>query len=260
MYAFFNTLIKIDSAQFKSTETGSTYANPNPDEPEDENHAIFDKTYEEIALRSSGYSSFAGELLPEGNGSIIAIFAKYNTDFQLTINTPDDINFTKARLADPIYQNFSSGDIYSDGWTTQIVIGTINWTFGSYGYDDDSNIQCSNYSGGNIESETWYISPALNLTIYDNPILKFYNASNYDGPQLEVKYSINYDGESMPGTATWTNLSPTLSNEGFEWVSSGELDLTSNENVYIGFVYKGTDSNGRTWELDNIEIRGKSTD
>ena len=257
---YFNTLIKIEDAQFKSTEIGNTYADPKPDEPQDENHAIFDKTYEEIVLRSSGYSSFAGDLLPEGNGSITAIFAKYNTDLQLTINNTENINFTKERLPDPIYKDFKDGDLYSGGWTNQTVIGTANWTFCGYGYDDDYAIQCTNYSNGNTESETWYISPALNLTIFENPVLRFFNASNYDGPQLEVKYSINYDGESSPNTATWTNLSPNLSNSDFEWVSSGELNLSSNENVYVGFIYKGTDSDGRTWEVDNIEIRGKSTD
>jgi len=51
----------------------------------------------DIILRNSGYSDFKNELLPEGKGSITAIFSNYYEDFQLYIRDTDDVNLTEDR-------------------------------------------------------------------------------------------------------------------------------------------------------------------
>ena len=62
--------------------------------------------------------------------------------------------------------------------------------------------------------------------------------------------------QSLPASATWIPLSATLSTGGFEWASSGAIDLSSfaGTNTYLAFKYTGTNSDGKTWELDNITI------
>jgi len=48
-------------------------------------------------LRNSGYSDFKNDLLPEGKGSVVAIFSNYYEDFQLYIRDTDDVKFTETR-------------------------------------------------------------------------------------------------------------------------------------------------------------------
>ncbi|MBK9192953.1 MAG: choice-of-anchor J domain-containing protein [Crocinitomicaceae bacterium] len=74
---------------------------------------------------------------------------------------------------------------------------------------------------------------------------------------MEVKISTDYVSGD-PSTGTWTNLSPALSGGSWAWVNSGELSLSSflQSNVHIAFRYQGSASDGSTWELDNIMIKG----
>jgi len=242
-----NTLVRIENVQFKASELKTLFA-----DSENENRHLIDTGFNEIILRTSQYSQFAIDELPEGNGSIIAVFGKYNSDIQLYIKYTDWLDFSGERFYEPYFKDFEDLDIYSGGWTTQVVTGESDWEIGTnYG----NYAQVTNYTKGNTESETWYISPAFDLSSSDNPILSFKNASNYSGPDLVAKYSTNYDGTSDTNTATWTDLSPTLSTGGFNWVSSGDLELPKEASVYVAFIYTGTNNSGATWEVDDISIR-----
>ena len=55
---------------------------------------------------------------------------------------------------------------------------------------------------------------------------------------------------------TWNQLQATLSTGNFDWVSSGNIDLTSyaGTNTYVAFKYTGSSSDGSTWEIDEIMI------
>jgi hypothetical protein len=108
-----------------------------------------------------------------------------------------------------------------------------------------------------VLTENWLISPSIDLTPYGAPTLSFDNAKNYSGPALEVLISTNYVS-GAPSTGTWTNLSPALSSGAWAWINSGELSLSAyiQSNVHIAFKYTGTASDGSTWEIDNIKIKG----
>jgi hypothetical protein len=52
-------------------------------------------------------------------------------------------------------------------------------------------------------------------------------------------------------------LNHEFSTGGWSWVNSGDISLStflSNQNVYLAFVYSGTNSEYTTWEVDNIVI------
>ena len=93
-------LIKIENVQFKDNELGKSYGNL-------DNSTTVDRGLEslngdciiknEIILRNSGYSDFKNELLPEGKGSITAIFSNYYDDFQLYIRNTNDVNLNEER-------------------------------------------------------------------------------------------------------------------------------------------------------------------
>ena len=80
--------------------------------------------------------------------------------------------------------------------------------------------------------------------------------NGYFGDEIKAKYSTDYDGESLPETATWTDLEPTLytGDNFWTWTSSGELSIPIHQSVDVALIYYGSTSNGRTWEIDNIQI------
>ncbi|MDF1517140.1 MAG: DUF5689 domain-containing protein, partial [Lutibacter sp.] len=52
---------------------------------------------DKVVLRNSGFASFKNNLLPEGKGSIVAIFSNYYDDFQLYLRDTDDVKLTETR-------------------------------------------------------------------------------------------------------------------------------------------------------------------
>ncbi|MCF8379544.1 MAG: choice-of-anchor J domain-containing protein [Bacteroidales bacterium] len=153
-----------------------------------------------------------------------------------------------------LYQGFDNG---WSGWATISVTGQQVWQIDAlYGFPDPPCARMSGYSGGAVENEDWLISPAMNLNNYTNEVLTFYNAQNFDTPPLECKVSTDYNGGGDPYTATWTNITFNLSPGFYEWVSSGEIDLSGfNSNaVYVAFVYTSTASQSATWEIDEILV------
>lgn len=93
-------LIQIDNVQFKTTELGNAYANIENSTTENRTLESFNSNCNligEVLLRNSGYSDFKNELLPEGKGSVVAIFSNYYEDFQLYIRDTEDVKFTETR-------------------------------------------------------------------------------------------------------------------------------------------------------------------
>ncbi|MCW8969127.1 MAG: DUF5017 domain-containing protein, partial [Flavobacteriales bacterium] len=168
---------------------------------------------------------------------------------------PNEVILNNPRSG--LAKNFQDESITSGGWTTQLVTGTYNWTTSDAGSTGNFYGMMSNWTGsGNVASEAWLISPAIDLSASTNATFDFRNASNFSGPNMEVLVSTNYDGVSAPSTATWTQLGANLSTGGFAWVNGGPLSLNSylTNGVYLAFKYTGTASSGKTWEVDDIIV------
>ena len=243
-------LVQIDGAFFAEGGQGLTFADG--ENLVSKSRFLFGLGGDEIEVRTSGYSNFADDTLPSGSGKFIGIAAQYNDGLQLLIRDPQELEMNGDA---PVLKTFNDNSTTSGGWNSQVVIGNFAWTTNDQGSSSPYAV-ITNYDNGNTASEAWLISPSFNLTNSTNPSLSFKNASNYNGPDLEVLVSTNYDGTSNPSTATWTTLSANLSGGGFEWVSSGVIDLSAfnGANTYVGFKYTGSSSDGKTWELDNIII------
>jgi hypothetical protein len=125
-------------------------------------------------------------------------------------------------------------------------------------FDDRFFAQMNGFDGGIVTNEDWLISPALDMDVYEDEVLAFENANNFNGPDLELLVSTDYDGTSDPNTATWTDLSQnvTWSSGNFEYVDSGEIDLSSFSGTgYIAFKYVSNVSvEGKLWQVDSIVV------
>ncbi|MDT8412898.1 MAG: DUF5689 domain-containing protein [Vicingaceae bacterium] len=254
-------LIKIENVQFDSGELGNTYADGN--NLISQSRTLEDSLGNTIIVRTSGFANFANDTLPEGSGSIIAIVSQFNNTLQLLIRHPNEVIFNNSRFGaglpggNTLTKNFQDQSITSGGWTTQLLTGTFNWTTSDQGSAGNFYGMMSNWTGsGNVASETWLISPAIDLSASTNATFDFRNASNFSGPNMEVLVSTDYDGVSAPSTATWTQLGANLSTGGFTWVNGGPLSLNSylTSGVYLAFKYTGTASSGKTWEVDDIVV------
>lgn len=90
-----NTLVMLEKVQFKTSELGFTWS---LDESAGTNRTLIDENGKEIAVRTSGYSNFALNVLPEGSGSFTAILTYFNTTPQLTVVSLNDVKLDNPRF------------------------------------------------------------------------------------------------------------------------------------------------------------------
>jgi len=244
-------LVLLDSVEFSAGNKNKLFADPVNKFSLD--RILQNSVGKNIIVRTSGYANFAGNTIPCGVGSIVAIVGEYNGELQLTIRDYKEVNIANAGC--PILiKTFDDGSVTSGGWTNYNVTANVNWKYGSY--NGQSYGECSNYSGGsNTACETWLISPAVDIANALNPRFSFQNAYNFTGPAIQVLVSTNYVSGN-PTAATWGTLTPALSTGGYNWVNSGNLLLGAykSTNTRVAIKYTGTGSAGSTWEIDDIAV------
>lgn len=134
------------------------------------------------------------------------------------------------------------------------------WKFSSsYGMVGSAYANSTSY-----ESESWLISPAIDMDGFNSAVLSFDHAANklttgYPADYYTVWVSTDYT-EGLPSTATWTQLVVPNYPAGTNWtfVSSGDIDMNAylgNSNVRIAFKYTSEDGNSGSWEIKNVLIK-----
>jgi hypothetical protein len=162
-------------------------------------------------------------------------------------------------------KDFNDLSLNSGGWTTQVVVDTTNWYAADYNGDQFAKI--SNYNNGNVPSEAWLISPAVDLSNASQPNLSFGTIMKFAGAALTLYISTDYDGTSNPTSqGTWIDITSnanwdTNNSSWGNWTNSGDIDLSSftSSSIYVAYKYTGTSSDGSTWEVDDILIKEGTT-
>lgn len=252
-------LVYIDSVQFYAKDLNLTYANAATQS--DADRTLTDCSGNDVIVRSSGYANFAGEKLAQGRGSLYAIVGLFRDEVQLSIRSYEEMNMDDfdSRCDDGTHlalfgKDFQDNSITSDGWSSQNVTGISNWELDEW--SGNFYLLIDNYDAGTkTAAETWYISPEMDLSAVTNPVCEFMSSTNFSGAAIEAYVVTSYTGDIT--TATKTQLSPTLSSGNWDWASSGAMDLSTYQSapVRVAFKYTGTDTDGATWQLDDIVIR-----
>lgn len=251
-------LVQINNVEFLCNDIWSTWSNAITQY--DENRTLIDANNKTVIVRSSGYASFANQSLPQGKGSVIAVVTQYNSTVQLSIRTPQELTLTGTRLNEcPYYvKNFEDQNVTSGGWSTQNVVGNINWATNNQGSNNTYYGVISNFNSGNTACETWLISKEFNLSGITSPTLSFQSAYNYSGVPLELWVTTNYTGNVSDFTVNGTNItsSASWSGGGWSWVNSGLINISAynTDGVRFAFKYTGSNSSGSTWEIDDFTI------
>ncbi|MBO6024068.1 MAG: choice-of-anchor J domain-containing protein [Bacteroidales bacterium] len=120
-----------------------------------------------------------------------------------------------------------------------------------------SCMKASAYVGHAYATESWLVSPAIDLSGVSAATLKFDQAVNYASPQgaLSVMISTDYSGNVLQSTWTELNLSAWPAGNNWTFVSS-TADLTSfaGQTVTIAFKYTSTTAASTTWEVKNFVV------
>ena len=120
-----------------------------------------------------------------------------------------------------------------------------------------SCMKASAFVGQAYATESWLVSPAIDLSGVSAATLKFDQAVNYASPQgaLSVMISTDYSGDVLQSTWTELNLSAWPAGNNWTFVSS-TADLTSfaGQTVTIAFKYTSTTAASTTWEVKNFVV------
>lgn len=167
-------------------------------------------------------------------------------------DTPVDPDPEDPATATYLNAPFSSGQ---DGFTVEDKvlpegIETV-WTFDSrYGMKATAFANSTSAA-----SESWLISPVVDLTGATSAVLTFDHAANFFADvATECTAWI-----AEAGTGNWTQLPVTGYPTGWPFVSSGEIDLAAyvGKSIQVAFKYTSTDEKTGTWEIKNVLIKGE---
>ncbi|WP_417290543.1 DUF5689 domain-containing protein [Corallibacter sp.] len=265
--SYINMLVQIDDMQLRSAELGQAYGNL--DDTYTVNRYIKNCVDDsETILRNSGFADFKSQMFPQGRGSLVAVFSKYNSDYQLFIRDTADVMFDSERC-DPVFEELFNDStdnttLNTNGWINFAEAGSELWSeqvysgngyaeFTAYGTTESSNIG-------------WLISPGIDLDAQDGEILSFQTEHAYPDAghdAIEVLISTDFSGNEADITsATWTSLEFTSSLEAdfdtwFNFTNSGNIDISSyTGTAYIAFRYTGSDTAdlNTTIHVDNVRV------
>jgi hypothetical protein len=93
---FQNTLIRLENFEFAVGDTNKTYGDPTR-AASALNFTIKNCAGQSIVLRNSSYATFSSAGIPNGNGTIVALYTFFNGTKQLTLRDTSDIQFNGAR-------------------------------------------------------------------------------------------------------------------------------------------------------------------
>lgn len=99
--ADFYTLVQLDNVEFENCYAGSNYAFASTQQSK--NVDLHDCASSlNIIVRNSGFADFANELMPTGNGSIVAVYNSFSNTKQLLIRDPQDVSSMTGTRCNPI--------------------------------------------------------------------------------------------------------------------------------------------------------------
>jgi len=240
-------LIKLRKVQFQEQYVGKTYADK--EGKTTVNTYVEDELGNTMIVRTSGYANFAGDTIPRGSGSLVAIVGRYNGEYQLYIRNTDEVEMTGRRFGevDVIFENnFDAspvGDFADAGWQNEAKQGTSIWKCQEI---TEGNVLCIN--GINTEeNETWLVTPEI--TLQPNAYFSFSTRMMTAGNTLTAM--ISTDGTN------WTQLPANIA-ASTDWAPSGDISLAQySGNIRIAFKFESPLGVAGKYFLDDVKVFNK---
>ena len=212
------------------------------------NRALKEYSSKNIVVRTSTYADFAQEVIPEGTKDIKGIFTRYYDTWQILLRSTDDITDSQTAAFEGLFD--SQGDFVIEDKQLPDEL-TYIWTWsGSYGMKASAFL-----NNTKLPSESWLISPAIDLSQLTSATLTFEQAGNKFFSEKCENYCsvmVSTDREN------WTPLELNVWPEGNSWdfvTSKANLSTYAGQStVYIAFQYTSDSSTAGTWEVRNVVV------
>jgi hypothetical protein len=259
-------LVQFNNVEFVASALGQTWANGTTQQSK--NLTLTDCDGNTIIVRTSGFSNFADDVIPEGNGTFIGIVGMFGTTVQMYVRNPNELTLNGQRCGacitlDSFNQDFTNSTIGAtangDCWETSSTLGAPQWVIGDIAGDKNATASLSgtSISGSQV---MWLVSPEINYNASNS--LSFQSAvQNYNHDGLEVYVLTNYSGN--PNTSTQTLVTggtiAGAASPNNSMVVSGNIPLSGfgiSGTYRIAFKYTGNPSASQTstYKVDNIVI------
>lgn len=129
---------------------------------------------------------------------------------------------------------------------------TYVWSF-----DENYGMKASAFvSGTRYATESWLVSPSINLADATTATLTFEQAANFFNGTLADAVSVQVREQG----GEWTALDVTGWPESDSWTfvkSTADLSAYVGKTIQIAFAYTSTTSTAGTWEIKNFIVKGK---
>lgn len=210
------------------------------------NRALKEYSSKNIVVRTSTYADFAQEIIPEGTKDIKGIFTRYYDTWQILLRSTDDITDSQTAALEGLFD--SQGDfVVEDKMLSEGLPYVWTWS-GSYGMKASAFLKNTNYA-----SESWLISPVIDLSQLTSATLTFQQAGNFfSDMQADCSVLVSTDRQD------WTPLTVEGWPEGNSWTfydSTADLSAYAGQSqVYIAFRYTSSDMKAGTWEVRNVVV------
>lgn len=143
---------------------------------------------------------------------------------------------------------------------------SFNASIGKFGVEEKTGLDVWYENGSNgmtakgnkAETESWLVSPVINLAAAEHAYLSFDQAANYFDNQDNFKAAAGvFVKESS--ASEWTAVEPLAYPDGksWTWVNSGSIDLAAwiGKAIVIGFKYTSNATVSGTWEIKNLKVK-----
>ena len=130
---------------------------------------------------------------------------------------------------------------------------TYVWKHSSY--NNDGYMKASAYkSYTNYAAESWLISPVIDMSSAEEPVLSFKNVARYGSNENLTLWAREKDG-------VWAQLSFSEYGTGSDWdFVSNKVDVSAyaGKTLQFAFKYVSTSDGASTWEIKNVEVNEKN--
>lgn len=128
--------------------------------------------------------------------------------------------------------------------------GSFVWSHGSY--NDDKFMKASAYIGGTkYASESWLVSPSIDLSQATTVTLTFDHAHNYAGT-AEEEFTL---WATETSADNWQQLTIDKYGSGFNFTTATiDLSAYAGKTIKFAFKYISTTDAAGTWEIKNVKV------
>jgi hypothetical protein len=281
-----NLYVRLQDVQFNRFDVLSnpprTFAAEATDQFDGERALESCATSGSVIFSTSTFADYKGLRLPAGRGSMDVILTKnfFGDEFNVTVNSPEYINFDNEERCDPDFFECTTpsggGAIFYEedfqpyaniaaaeaaGWTNVNVSGgSTRFTIGSF--SGVKYAQVSGFNAGASEINVWLVSPPIDMENTTGEELSFDIQANFDNGTILTAY-VSTDFTGDPTTATWNLLDaviPTGPSGGFasSFTTVGPINVSCVDGtMHVGFFYEGSDPDATTrYHITNVRVTG----